>query len=136
MSLITLNIFDKNVIPVAQPKCRIPFALPEKVRNDIKNLEVNDITEDITNEPTPWLNPLVVVKEGGNNVRLCLDMGSANTTIERIRFPLPKVDELVVKLRNATRFPKLDSNKTFHQLELYPEPRYITAFQTEDRINP
>ena len=61
-------------------------------------------------------------------------MRNANTAIERTRFPLPTVDELIVKLRNATRFSKLDLNKVFHQLELDPELRYITAFQTEDRI--
>ena len=38
---------NKNVFPVAQPERRIPFALHEKVRNEIKNLEVNDI---VTNE--------------------------------------------------------------------------------------
>ena len=43
---IKLHI-DKNVIPVGQPERRIPFALREKVRNEIKNLEVNDI---VTNE--------------------------------------------------------------------------------------
>ena len=123
---------DKNVIPVAQSERPIPFALREKVRKEIKNLEVNDIIEDKTNEPTPWLNPLVVVPKAENNVRICLDMRNANTAIERTRFSLPTVDELIVKLRNATRFSKLDLNKAFHQLELDPESRYTTALQTED----
>ena len=48
-------------MPVAQPERRIPFALCEKVRNEIKKFEVNGIIEDITNKPSPWLNPLVVV---------------------------------------------------------------------------
>ena len=55
---------DKNVIPVAQSEQRIPFALRKKVQNKIKKLEVNDIIEDITNEPAPWLNPLVAVPQG------------------------------------------------------------------------
>ena len=62
----------------------------------------------MTNKPTPWLNPLVVALKVGNDTRLCLDMRNANTSIERTRFPLPTVDELIVKLRNATQFPKLD----------------------------
>ena len=107
---------------MAQPERRIPFALREIVWNEIKNLEVHDIIKDITNEPTPWLNPLVVVPKGENDVRICLD--------EHTRFPLPTVDELIVEIRNATRFSKLDLNKAFHQLELDPESRNITAFQT------
>ena len=48
---------DTTVIPEAQPDRRILFAFCEKVQNEIKRLEVNDIIEDIINEPTPWLNP-------------------------------------------------------------------------------
>ena len=62
----------------------------------------------MTNKPTPWLNPLVAALKVGNDTRLCLDMRNANTSIERTRFPLPTVDELIVKLRNATQFSKLD----------------------------
>ena len=61
-------------------------------------------------------------------------MRNANTAIECTRFPLPTVDELIVKLRNATRISKLDLNKALNKLELDPESRYITAFETEDRI--
>ena len=61
-------------------------------------------------------------------------MRNAITATESTLFPLSTVDELIVKLRNATQFPKLDSNKAFYQFELDPEQRYIRAFQTEDRI--
>ena len=61
-------------------------------------------------------------------------MRNGNTAIERTRFPLQTVDELIVKLRNTTRLVKLNLNKAFHQLKLDPESRYITSFQTEDRI--
>ena len=61
-------------------------------------------------------------------------MCNANTAIERTCFPLLTVDKLIVKLRNATQFSKLDLNQAFHQLELEPESHYITNFQTEDQI--
>ena len=61
-------------------------------------------------------------------------MRNAITATESTLFPLSTVNELIVKLRNATQFPKLDSNKAFYQLELDPEQRYIRAFQTEDCI--
>lgn len=64
------------------------------------------ILEDITNEPTPSLNLLVVVPQGENDVRLCLDMCNPNTANERTRFPLQTVGELIVKLRNATQFSR------------------------------
>ena len=61
-------------------------------------------------------------------------MRNANTAIERTRFPTPTMDDLIFKLRGAKFFTKLDLNSAFHQLELHEDRRYITAFQTEDRI--
>ena len=53
----------------------------------------------MTNEPTPV--PLVIVPMGENDVRLCLGMRNGNTATERTRFPLPTVDELIVKKCNS-----------------------------------
>ena len=49
---------DPSVAPVAQRKRQIPFALHNKVNTLLKN---EDVIEDITGEPTTWLNPLVIV---------------------------------------------------------------------------
>ena len=61
-------------------------------------------------------------------------MRNANTAIERTRFPTSTVDDLIIKQDGAKYFTKLDLNSAFHQLELHEDSRYITAFQTEDRI--
>ena len=52
--------------PVARSKRRIPFALREKVARE-KILDENDIIEVVSNEPTPWLNPIVAVHEDSDN---------------------------------------------------------------------
>ena len=67
-------------------------------------------------------------------LRLCVDMCNANAAIQRTRFPTTTVDDLIFRLRNVRYFTKLDLNAAFHQLELNERSRYITAFQTEDRI--
>ena len=125
---------NKDVRPVAQRERRIPFALRERVKIELDKLEKAGIIEDVTSEPTPWLNPLVIVPKGEQSIRICLDMRNANTAIERTRYPTPTVEDLMVKLRKAKKFSKLDLKAAFHQLELEPESRYITAFQSEDKI--
>ena len=129
---IKLHI-NESVPPVAQAKRCIPFSLQEPVRAEIKNLEKQDIAEDVTSETTPWLSQLVIVPKPSNKIQLCIDMRNANTAIERARFPTPTVDDLIFRLKNAQYFTKLDLNAAFHQLELDERSRYITAFQTEDR---
>ena len=61
-------------------------------------------------------------------------MRNTNRAIERTRFLSPTVGDLIFKLKGAKYFIKLDLNSAFHQLKLYEDSRYITAFQTEDRI--
>ena len=77
---------------------------------------------------------MVFVPKGKNGIRLCLDMRNANKAIERTRFPTPTVEDLTVKLRKAKKFSKLDLKSAFQQLEFSPESRYITAFQTENKV--
>ena len=99
-----------------------------------KKLEEQDIIEDVTSEATLWLSQLVIVLKPGTKIRLCIEMRNANTAIERTGFPTPIVDDLIFGLKNAQYFTKLDLNAAFYQLELDERSRYITAFQTEDRI--
>ena len=130
---IKLHI-DKKVQPVAQRERRIPFALREKVKSQLEKLESEGIIEDVTSQPTPWLNQMVIVPKGQDDIRVCIDMCNANKAIWRTRYPTPTVDDLLVQLAGAERFSKLDLNNAFHQLELDESSRYTTAFQTEDRI--
>ena len=54
---------DEKVPSVAQTERRIPFALRKKVQAEIEKLEQLDIIEDVTGQPTPWLNPIVTVQK-------------------------------------------------------------------------
>ena len=125
---------DNSIPPVAQKERRIPFALRKKVNIELERLERAGIIEDVTNLPTPWLNPLVVVPKGEEDVRICLDMRCANKAITRTRFPTPTVDDLLVKLKGSAVFTKLDLKSAFHQLELDETSRHMTAFQTDTKV--
>ena len=51
---------DPPVPSVAQREQWIPFALRDMVNKELKQLENEGIIEDVTGEPTPLLNPLVI----------------------------------------------------------------------------
>ena len=67
--------------PAARRERRVPFALHNRVNEECKLLENGDIIEDVTGEPTPWLNPLILVSKGENNIKTCVDMHAANQAI-------------------------------------------------------
>ena len=133
---IKLHI-NKTVKPVAQKPRRIPFNLRQKVETELVQLKNADIIEDVTGEPTPWVSPIVVVRKNKdpNQVRLCIDMRQANKAIERTRYPLPCLDDLIQDLNGSNYFCKLDMNKAFLQFELDEASRYITTFATHKGLH-
>ena len=57
-------------------------------------------------------------------------MPLANQAIQRVRHLILTVDDVSLDLNGAQYFSKLDLTQAYHQLELDPESRYITAFST------
>ena len=95
---------NPEVRPIAQKECKIPFALRNKVNREIQKLESEGIVEDVTNEPMPWINPLVIVPKSGDEIRLCVDMRCANKAIKRTRYPTTTIDEILIKTKEAKKF--------------------------------
>ena len=129
-SSVNLHV-DKTATPVAQPPRRLPFHLRKKVEKELRDLEEADIIERVTG-PTPWISPIVVTPKPHkpDQIRLCVDMRVPNKAITRSRICTPTVDDIVHRLNGAIVFSKLDLNKGYHQLELHPSSREITAFAT------
>ncbi|XP_067671754.1 uncharacterized protein [Haliotis asinina] len=84
---------ETNVKPIAQPMRRVPFGLRGKVEAKVKELIEKDIIEPVE-EPTPWVNPIVIVPNASGDIRLCLDMRRASEAILRERQPTPTTDEV------------------------------------------
>lgn len=55
-------------------------------------------------------------------------MRQANRAIIREKHPLPTMEQLIPKFRDAKVFSKLDLKNSFHQLELSEDSRHITTF--------
>ena len=68
--------------------------------------------------------------ENYEKIRLCLDMRTANTAIQRVRYPIPTLEEALLNMNNAKRISKVDVKEAFHQLELEFESRELTTFYT------
>jgi hypothetical protein len=131
---VKLNI-DTSYPPKAQPQRRIPFHVREKVTAELEQLENSDIIERVPeSQPTPWVSPVVVVPKKDGGVRLCVDMRQANSAINRVRHPIPTVDDIRLELNGAKWFSKLDLSQAYHQLELEENSRYITTFATHEGL--
>lgn len=57
-------------------------------------------------------------------------MREANNAVKRERHTIPTIDELILDLKGAKVFSKLDLRSGYHQLELHQDSKYITTFST------
>ena len=88
-----------------------------------------DVIEEVTG-PMPLVSPVVVVSKKNKGVRICIDMRKANEAIQRIKHPMPTMDDLIPYLNGSTVFSKLDLSNAYHQLELGESSKHITTFAT------
>ena len=78
---------------------------------------------------SPWAAPILfVAKDGGKNLRMCVDFRDLNALTIRDRFPLPRLDILLHKAAEAKIFSKLDLASGYHQIEVEPKHREFTSF--------
>ena len=113
---------------IATPR-RLPLPLKDKVEEELKCLQNQNIIRPVTN-PTDWCAPIVVVPKGSDKIRLCVDFTKLNESVKRENFPLPTTDQLLAQLDGATVFTKLDCNKGFHQIPLAKISQELTTFIT------
>ena len=121
-----------DIQPIQQKLRRLPFAVREKVSDQLKKLENEGIIEKI--DASDWISPIVVAWKKSGDVRVCVDLREVNKSISPDKFPLPKIDELLSEIGDAKMYSQLDLTQAYHQLLLHPDSRNLTAFITHDGV--
>nr|XP_054602637.1 uncharacterized protein K02A2.6-like [Nothobranchius furzeri] len=122
---------DKNVPPVVHPGRKIPFALREKLKDELARMEKLEVIKKI-DEPTEWVSSLVVLQKKTGALRTCLDPGDLNKAIKREHFKLPTREEIMAQFAGAKWFSKLDASSGFWQLRLDEESSRLCTFNTPE----
>ncbi len=81
-----------------------------------------------------WLSTTFVVPKKGNDWRGVVDLRGPNSQTQRVSYPLPIIEELLVKQGSNQIFSILDLRQAFHQQPLRPDSRPITCCSTPEGI--
>ena len=75
-----------------------------------------------------WASPVVLIPKPDGSTRFCVDYRKVNALTARDVYPLPRMDECLDSLGEASYFTTLDANTGFWQIEVHPDDRDKTTF--------
>lgn len=103
----------------------VPLHFKEQVGREIERMLQLGIIEK---GPSPFINPLRIVKKSDGSLRLCLDARNLNQYLLSEGEAPPGLDEVFSIFRGAALFSSFDLTNSFWQVTLEPSSRPYTAF--------
>jgi hypothetical protein len=85
---------DHGVVPVKAAVRKIPLALREPVKAELRRLEELGVIVPV-DSPTDWISPVVIVRKPDKSVRICLDPKQLNKALKRNHYPLLTLDDVL-----------------------------------------
>jgi hypothetical protein len=61
---------------------------------------------------------------------MCVDYRSLNDVIMKNKYPLPRIEDLFDRMRDARVFSKIDLRSGYHQMKIWPSVIPKTTFST------
>ena len=139
--LLEIEIDTGVSLPVAQSPYTLPLKHYNWVRQEIETLEKSGVIERSFSR---WALPVIVVQKKSvpdepSQRRLCVDYRKVSVLQQEDKltnrsigylslYPLPKIDEMFLKLRGATVFPTIDLRSGYYHIGLTRESRAKSAF--------
>lgn len=117
----------KSEKPVAKKAYMLPYALREKVKQEIDNMIKAGTAEKSI---SPYASPIVIVPKKDGSIRLCVDYRLLNEITISDPQPMPKLEDIINKLGKAQYLSKIDLTKGFWQIPLTDNAKIKSAFVT------
>ena len=113
-------------VPVAR---RISLPLIPLVEKELRRMEDNGIITKVT-KPTEWCAPIVATLKKTGDVRLCVDLRKLNQCVEKERYIIPAIEDIIANLNGSVKYSSLDAAGAYWQLPLSEKSRDLTTFIT------
>lgn len=119
---------DPNYPLVQHVLRHIPVTLQKEVKEKIAELKGKGIIQKVA-ESTSWISRMVVLVKPGK-IRICLDPQDLNKAIQRPKYQMPTLEEILPKLSKMKVFTTLNAKDGFYQIGLEKESSRKTTFWT------
>ena len=114
--------------PIYQQPYRAGHRPREEERKQVDKMLSQGVIEPYTAE---WASPVVLVPKKDGTLRFCIDYRKLNAITIRDSYPIPRMDECIDSLGEATVFTTLDCNSGYWQIPLSEEEKDKTTFTSD-----
>lgn len=123
--LLTHSIDTGDAKPIKQRQYPLSPAMQQHL-----NTEIDEMLKMGVIQPSrsPWSSPLWLVEKRSGEYRVCFDGRKLNSVTVDDSYPMPLIDSILNKLRDAKFLTSIDLKSAFFQIPLEPESRPKTAF--------
>ena len=122
-----LRIRTGDHTPVSSHPYRVPPRWLSQVKAQIDQLIEMGI---VVPSSSPWSSSIVPVKKKNGGVRVCVDFRAVNALTSPDPYQMPRIEDILEQLAEASFLSKVDLTKGFHQIPIHCEDREKTAFCT------
>nr|XP_029732867.1 uncharacterized protein K02A2.6-like [Aedes albopictus] len=144
-SLLKRSYFDRpkaSVRPVPYKagirlkEDKVFTATPQRL-SAFEKRELDKIVEDLLEQgiiresESPYTSRVVLTRKKNNSYRMCINYKPLNKVSERIHFPMPIIEDQIMKLQGKRFFTSLDLKNGFYHVELEEESKKYTSFVTD-----
>ena len=119
----------QDATPVVHPPRKVPYLLKDKLKKELDGMKKNDIIDQV-DEPTDWVNSIVIVEKRDGKLRICLDPHDLNKAIKREHYPMQSAESIMADIAGAKYFSKLDASSGYWQIKVDDESSKVLAFNT------
>ena len=80
---------------------------------------------------SPWASPVILVQKKNGSYWLCVDYRKLNAVTRKDVYPLPRIDDLLIRFNGAKIFSSFDLMKGYYQVGMAEKDKEKTAFIIE-----
>ncbi|GJP56412.1 hypothetical protein CLOM_g15473 [Closterium sp. NIES-68] len=115
--------------PGSKPTFRAPYQLSPTELTDMKKQMENLLAKGLIRPSTsPYGAPVLFTPKPDGSLRMCIDYRALNK--QTIKYPIPRIDDLLDQLRGAMVFSKLDLRSGYWQIRMADNSIHKTTFRT------
>lgn len=120
---------DKSIAPTISPLHNVPISLRPELKAKLEQMCEQEIIEQV-DQPTEWVSNIVITKKKNGQLRICLDPRPLNEALQRERYQLPVLNDVLPELAKAKVFSTLDLTAGYWHVTLDEESSLLTTFAT------